>query len=81
MYLCEELQDWIRGLEVLHWQRLSVGYGSNDKKMSIGEGVEWMVCHFDRKYLHHRLVIINFLSLSDEDSYHLHQKSLDETFQ
>lgn len=49
--------------------------GSNDNRLRIGERVEWMVYHFDRKYLHQRLLlaIINFPSLSDKDSYqHLH---------
>ena len=42
-----------------------------------------MVCHSDHQYLHHRLLpaIINFLSQSDEDSYHhRHQKNLDVPF-
>ena len=59
---------WNSVLEVLHWQELSEGFGSNYNRLRIGEKVEWMVCHSDCKYLH-------FLSQSDEDPYHhLHQK-------
>ena len=58
-------------LQALCWQRLSVGYGSNDNRIRIGERVELeqMVCPSDCKYLHQRLLlaIINFLSLNVED--------------
>ena len=70
-------------LEGVYSQGLSVGYGSNDSKLRIGERVEWVVCPSDRQYLHERLLpaIINFLILSDERSYHhLHQKNLDIQF-
>ena len=61
-----------------------VGYESTVNRLRIGERVDWMVCHFDCKCFHQKrllLAIINFLSLSDEDSYyHLHQKKSGFTF-
>ena len=74
---------WNSVLEGVYSQGLSVGYGSNDNKLRIGERVEWVICPSDRQYLHERLLpaIINFLVLSDECSYHhLHQKNLDIQF-
>ena len=61
-----------------------IGYESIVNRLRIGERVDWMVCHFDCKCFHKKrplLAIINFLSLSDEDSYyHLHQKKSEFTF-
>ena len=36
-----------------NWQGLSIGYESNNYRLSIVKRVEWMVCHSDHKYLHH----------------------------
>lgn len=33
-----------------------VGYGSNDDRLRVREGVEWMVCYSDRKHLYKRLL-------------------------
>ena len=74
---------WNSILEAVHWQGLSVGYGSNDTWLKTEEIVQWMVCHTDRKYLHQGLIhaIIKVFSQSDEDSYHhLYQKKLDISF-
>ena len=57
---------------IVSMEVMIIGYGSNDNRVRIWERVEWMICHSDYKYLHQRLLpaIINFLSLSDEDSCH-----------
>ena len=31
----------------MHWQGLSVGNGSNDNRLRIGERIDWMGCHSD----------------------------------
>ena len=68
---------WNSVLDAVHWQGLSVGCKSDYHKLRIWERKEWMVCHSDRKYLHHRLLpaITIFLSLSDEDSNHFTKKN------
>ena len=38
---------WNSALEAVHWQVLSVGYGSTNNTLRIRERVEWMVCHSD----------------------------------
>ena len=64
--------------EGLHWQRLSVGYGSNENGLKGRERHEWTVCS---TFIEATTCNHQFLSLSDEDSYHyLHQKDLDVPF-
>ena len=33
-----------------------VEYGSNDNRLRVREKVDWIVCHFDCKHLHQRLL-------------------------
>ena len=43
-----------------------VGYGANDNKYE--KKVDWMVCHFDCKHLHHTTSNTYFLSLCNKES-------------
>ena len=35
---------------------LLVGYGSNDNRLRVGEMLDWIVCCFNYKQLHQRLL-------------------------
>ena len=71
---------WNSTLVVLHWQMLSVGYGSNENRFRIGKGSSGWFFQSDCIFIEVTSCSHQFLSLSDEDSYHHLHQNLDVPF-